>query len=260
MVAVEEGRGGEEPVRLDAPPGEARRGEGDGHALVSGESDANDKAAPAYGKTFADFIGAVRSELGRADLPFYFVQIGRVISGDDPKPWNTVQEAQRVIPDEVANTAVVATIDLELDDLIHVGTPGLKRLGRRLANVALREQGKLGASAPNLDRVSRGPGDTLVVKFRGVNRAEQDGEVTGLQPDRHIGGFSIRKSDGKDVPLIFDARVGPSKDAVILKLTGKVPEGASLWYGWGRDPYCNLVDALDMAAPAFGPIALDGIK
>jgi sialate O-acetylesterase len=226
-----------------------------------GESDANDKAA-IYAKTFADFIGAVRGDLDRSDLPFYFVQIGRFVNEGDPKPWNAVQDAQRKIPDDVPNTAVVAAVDLELDDLIHVGTPGLKRLGQRLANIALREQfGQIGASTPTLDRVSKGPGNTLVVKFKGVNRTEKDGEVTGLQPDRHIGGFSIRKADGKEIPYIFDARVGPSRDAVVLKLIGdKIPEGSSLWYGWGRDPYCNLVDALDMAVPVFGPIALDGVK
>jgi sialate O-acetylesterase len=227
-----------------------------------GESDASDKAAPAYAKTFADFIGAVRNDLDRPELPFYFVQIGRFINDSDPKYWNAVQDAQRKLPDEVPNTAVVAAVDLGLDDLIHVGTPDLMRLGQRLANIAVREQfGHMGASTPALDRVSKGPGNTLVVKFKGVNRIEEEGEVTGLQPDRHIGGFSIRRADGKEVPYIFDARVGPSRDAVVLKLIGdKIPEGSSLWYGWGRDPYCNLVDALDMAVPAFGPIALDGIK
>ena len=29
-----------------------------------------------------------------------------------------------------------------------------------------------------------------------------------------------------------------------------------LYYGAGLDPYCNIVDEKDMAAPAFGPIAL----
>lgn len=226
-----------------------------------GESDANEKAAPVYAKTFADFIAAVRGDLDRPDLPFYFVQIGRFINDGPPTHWNAVQEAERKLPDEVAHTAVVATVDLELDDLIHVGTPGLKRLGKRLANIALREQfGQMGASTPSLDRVVRGPGNTLIVKFRGVNRRNEGSTVAGLKPARHVGGFSIRKTDGKEIPLIFDAQVGPSRDAVVLKLIGKVPEGASLWYGWGRAPYCNLVDALDMAVPVFGPIALDGAK
>ena len=80
------------------------------------------------------------------------------------------------------------------------------------------------------------------------------------QPARHIGGFSIRNADGKEIPLIYEAAVGNAKDTVILKLTGKVPDKANLWYGYGLDPYCNLVDSHDMAVPVFGPIPLDEVK
>ena len=52
-------------------------------------------------------------------------------------------------PSGSPNTAVVAAIDLELDDGIHVGTQGLKRLGRRLARIAERELfGQVGATTP----------------------------------------------------------------------------------------------------------------
>ena len=73
-------------------------------------------------KNFADFIAAVRADLDQPELPFYYVQIGRFVAAGDAKGWNAVQDAQRLIPDRVPNTAVVAAIDLELDDLIHVGT------------------------------------------------------------------------------------------------------------------------------------------
>ena len=81
----------------------------------------------------------------------------------------------------------------------------------------------------------------------------------GLRPERHIAGFSIRKEDGTPIPLIFDAAVGKARDTVVLKLAGPVPEKASLWYGHGLDPYCNLTDGADMAVPVFGPIALDEV-
>jgi sialate O-acetylesterase len=255
-----------------------------------GESDANEAAAAKYPQVFADFIAAVRSDFDQPDLPFYFVQIGRFIRPGDSNPtyWNAVQEAQRLIPDRVAHTAVISVVDLELDDLIHVGTQGLKRAGTRLARIALREQyGQVGASTPTLDRVFRGPNNTLVVTFKGVNRAgrpEEDPEASllglpgvpasalgtarfetsaspvGLLPERHIRGFSIRKEDGTEIPSIFEASVGPSKDTVILKLIGEVPKGANLWYGYGLNPDCNLGDALDMAVPVFGPVKLDEIK
>jgi hypothetical protein len=234
-----------------------------------GEAEANEKAAEAYPKVFADFIGAVREDFGQPDLPFYLVQIGRFIRPGDPRGWNAVQEAQRRIPERVPYTAVVSVVDLELDDLIHVGTAGLKRAGRRLALVALHERfGRPWGTTPTLDAVAKGPGNTLVVKFKGVNpevpggkgddAAAQDGY--GLRPPRHIAGFSLRKGDGAVVPLIYDAVAGRSRDTVVLKLVGPVPEGASLWYGWGVDPYCNLTDGLDMAVPVFGPVPLDEVK
>ena len=59
---------------------------------------------------------------------------------------------------------------------------------------------------------------------------------------------------------MFEAAVGPAKDTVVLKLTGDIPPTANLWYGCGLDPYCNLVDGLDMAVPVFGPVSLDDVK
>ena len=79
----------------------------------------------------------------------------------------------------------------------------------------------------------------------------------GLRPARHIAGFSIRKEDGIGDPPDLRGRRRQARDTVVLKLTGPVPEGASLWYGYGLDPYCNLTDGLDMAVPVFGPVALD---
>jgi type 1 glutamine amidotransferase len=268
-----------------------------------GESDAlsGSEAARSYHRVFADFIAAVRSDFNQPELPFYFVQIGRFISGADPKGWNTVQEAQRLVAERVPNTAVVSVVDLELDDAIHVGTQGLIRAGHRLARIAERELfGRIGATTPTLERVSKGPHHTLVVKFKGVNMGApggmamgrmgrmggmamggrmmggmggigdmsansagsiglSEGSAIGLKPERHIAGFSIRKEDGTKIPLIYEACVGKARDTVVLKLAAAAPPKASLWYGHGLDPYCNLTDGLDMAVPAFGPIALDEI-
>jgi sialate O-acetylesterase len=251
-----------------------------------GESDAMGPSdtAKSYQKVFTDFIASVRSDLGQPELPFYYVQIGRFVYGGDPQGWNAVQDAQRLIPERVPNTAVVSVVDLELDDSIHVGTSGLKRAGQRLARIAQRELfGKIGATTPTLDRVTIGQNNTLVVKFKGVNMGSappQPGGMSGmigmaggasaisrfgesgaigLKPERHIAGFSIRKEDGTKLPLIFEACIGRARDTVVLKLAGAIPPKASLWYGDGMDPYCNLTDGLDMAVPVFGPIALDDI-
>lgn len=226
-----------------------------------GESDANPTAAEVYPKKFADFIAAVRDDLKQPDLPFYYVQIGRVVRAGDPKAWNALQDAQRRLIERVPNTAVVSVIDLELDDGIHVATQGLKRAGQRLARIAQRELfGQVGATTPTFDRVNRGAGNTLVVKLQGVNiapAASPGDAVVGLKPARHIAGFSLRKDDGTEIPLIYDAAVGNARDTVILKLNAALPEHANLWYGYGFDTFCNLTDGLDMSVPVFGPISLD---
>ena len=268
-----------------------------------GEADASARYSGRYARTFASFIQAVRDDFGQPELPFYYVQLSRFVSAaGDVEGWNTVREAQRRLPERVPNTAVVSVIDLELDDAIHVGTQGLKRAGQRLARIAERELfGQLGATTPTLDSVARGPRNTLVVRFKGVNMGGppagpagamrsgpmmlgammrnngpvEGGAMTaypvpptsagesagfGLKPDRHIAGFSIRKEDGTEIPLIFEACAGKARDTVILKLSGAVPPKAMLWYGYGVDPYCNLVDGLDMAVPAFGPVPLDELE
>ena len=241
-----------------------------GALWYQGESDAlgADEVAAAFPKAFPEFIAALRTDLKQPDLPFYYVQIGRFIRGGDPKNWDAVREAQRLAARDIPGTAVVPAIDLRMDDLIHVGTQDLKRLGKRLARVALRENFShpRGKTPLDLDRVTRGPNDTLRVRFKGVNRGASGDKEFGLIPATRILGFSIRNADGSEIPMIYEAKVDPlAVDTVILKhqtwsADKGFPAGAQLWYGYGFDPTCNLVDVEDMGAPAFGPIPLDGVK
>jgi sialate O-acetylesterase len=229
-----------------------------------GESDALQGQAIAnqYGQTFTKFIEALRSDYGQPHLPVYYVQIGRFVNGSAPQPWNAVQEAQRKLVDDVPHTGVVSVIDLELDDGIHVGTEGLKRTGNRLANLALRDfYGRVGATTPTFANLYKEDATHLVLKFKGVNLTalSQTGVAKGLSPERHITGFSIHSVDGKEIPLIYEAKVGATPDTVVLKLNGPAPAGSTLSYGFGLDPACNLVDSLDMAVPVFGPILLEPV-
>ena len=50
-----------------------------------GESDALGGAWQVYPKVFSDFIASVRSDFGQPELPFYYVQIGRFVSGPIPR-------------------------------------------------------------------------------------------------------------------------------------------------------------------------------
>ncbi len=165
---------------------------------------------------------------------------------------NAVQEAQRVCAREVPNTDFVPSVDLPMEDFVHLSSAGQKRLGERLAVVALRrcygwDNLRLG---PKLDSVAIALDGTVRVRYREVN--------SRLLPEGEISGFSIRDDEGADLSLIYSARVEPkAPDTVVLRLKERPPRNSRLWYGYGPAPYCNLTDGLDMGAPVFGPRLLD---
>lgn len=227
-------------------------GKARGVLWYQGESDANAAQAPLYLDRMKKLVAAFRKDLGDPELPFYYVQIGRFVAEREAETWNRVQEIQRIAELEIPRTGVVAAVDLPLDDLIHVSTAGLKRLGRRLAKLALRD-------VYGHDYLQRGPrlesatlsedGRSLRVKFSGVTGS--------LLPHDQVHGFSLRRKDGAETKLVYNARVDPeSPDTVLLQLQAPPPEGAVLYYGAGLDPVANLVDEEDMAAPVMGPIEL----
>jgi sialate O-acetylesterase len=215
-----------------------------------GESDANAQAAPEFAERYRDLVAAFRRDLESPELPFYFVQIGRFMTDFLAPEWNRIQELQRLAEAEIPGTAMISVIDLPLDDLIHVGTSGLKRAGRRLAKIAHRElYGGAGLErGPRLESVqAEAGGRTIRVSYSRVNGR--------LLPAEKVEGFSLRRLDGGEVHLIYDARVDPLRPAsVLLRLQSALPLGAVLHYGAGLNPVCNLADEEDMAAPVFGPV------
>ena len=209
-----------------------------------GESDASPDQATLYPFRLQRLVAAFRADLAQPDLPFYFVQIGRVIGEGwiwEPS-WNAIRELQRLSANTLAGSRMVSTVDLELDDLIHIGTQGLKRLGRRLATVAN------GEPAPDLAAVEFDATNArIIVTFRGLRGPLQS---AGLPT-----GFTLRRHDGTEVPMIFKVTLEGER-AILHLVADPLPEATLLWYGWGANPNCNLTDAADASVPAFGPIAL----
>lgn len=212
-----------------------------------GESDAGPESERFAGR-FERLIRQLRRDLDVADLPFFYVQLGRVISPDfDAAAWNRVQEAQRVCPETLPNTAVVPAVDLELDDAIHIGTGGLKRLGRRLAVVARREL--FGENALRREPRFRG---VEVSPDRGTVAVQYDGVNGALVSPGRPAGFSIRDAEGRSLECIY--RIDLAGDRVLLRVQGLPESGAFLWYGHGTDPYCNVTDTEDMGVLVMGPV------
>ncbi|MDX2153530.1 MAG: sialate O-acetylesterase [Bryobacteraceae bacterium] len=219
-----------------------------------GESDTGVKTAPLYQEKFEKFIAALRDDVGQPQLPFYFVQLGRFVNNSNPNEWNAVQEAERLIELKVPRTGMVAAVDLDLDDAIHIGTNDFKRLGKRLANLACRD---LFPDVSACQSVERGPRPVSARFENGVIRVAYSGVNGSLRAPGRIAGFSLWQATGEPVAAIYKAVVDPKDPShVLLHIQGRLPDGVVLRYGAGKDPYCNLVDAADMAAPVFGPMKL----
>jgi sialate O-acetylesterase len=227
----------------------------EGVLWYQGEADAVGKpeAAETYAARLDAWIADVRRDLGDPELPVIAAQLCRYVVERDATGWNTVQEVQRLLPSRMARTECVATVDLSLDDPIHLSADAERRLGVRFAKAAASLFGEEDAptSGPRPLKIEiEGPRrDRIVVTYRGVNGT--------LSPATRVQGFSLADATGKPLPIIFDAAVDAARpDTVLLRLAASVPEGAALWYGRGLDPVCNLVDDEDLAAPVFGPYRL----
>ena len=208
-----------------------------------GESDANPADAALYQARMTALVQSFRADLNSPDLPFLFVQLGPFITDPDPSlvaGWNQVREFQRLLLGTLPNVGMVSAIDCGLDDGIHIDTAGLKTLGHRLAAVAS------GRPTPALRSAAFEP-------EHGRLRVSFDHVQGALQSEGRPNGFTLRDSSGTELPLIYKTTLdGPD---ALLKITDPaLLPGASLWYGYGLAPYCNLTDATGAAVPAFGPV------
>ncbi len=230
-----------------------------GMLWYQGEAEASPGGASAFKDKFLNLIASFRRDFNQPNLPFYYVQIGRYVSPDN-EWWNKVQEEQRQVQAQIPPPAgMVASIDLRLDDAIHIGTPDLKRAGVRLAHLALRDlfghtEIQTGPR-PTTAKVVPSIWKRIVVQFDSINGK--------LVSDGRLNGFSVRKSNGEEILCIYDQTINPDNPSqVFLDFQvdwgdNVLPDDAWLWYGYGNNPYCNLRDERDMACPVFGPMKID---
>lgn len=220
-----------------------------------GESDAGPKSAPLFREKFEKLVAAFRSDLGQPDVPFYYVQIGRFMNNANVNEWNYVQEMQRQAEATIPASGMVTAVDLSLDDIIHVGVKDLKLLGRRLANLACHDRFP---GAAQCGWLQRGPRPVSIRYSDNTIRITFD-QVNGkLVSGGRVAGFSVHDGSGAAVPFFYRAEIDPNNSrAIVLRTFGKLPEGATLRYGAGKDPYCNVRDEAGMALPVFGPLAIE---
>lgn len=230
-----------------------------------GEAETGPGLQEPFEKTWLNFVDSVRRDTGIPDLPIIYVQISRYCV-DLPDQnyglaWEAIRDKQRTAAGMRKNLFVVPAIDLPIDDLIHIGTAGHERLGKRMAEVALDKVYKVEGHATTIDYDSYEIlpmldvlHNTMRIRFKGVNGK--------LQAQGRPSGFSLRSDKpGADGPMVFKVDLDPKDpSSVIVHYSKPIEKPVHLYYGAGLDPYANIVDSKDMAIPAFGPITVEPKK
>ncbi len=218
-----------------------------------GCNDAGPETAPRYGRALARLIRALRKDARSPRLPWVVVQIATNAGAySDGTAWNRVQEEQRRLPERAARCAVVPAVDLELDDLVHIGGRAQQRLGKRLAQAMRALRGEPGAGPPPIElqsfRIARHPvtgqRTTLAVRFRHV--------AGRLRAAGRPAGFSLTSAGSR--AAVYRVELCGAAARVYTTQDLDTADGLALSYGYGTAPHCTVTDAADRSLPAFGPI------
>jgi len=226
----------------------ARRNGGRVSGIVwyQGCNDTGRESSKVFERAMKHLIASFRRDLHSPSLPFIQAQLCRCTGLPDAanEGWSAVREIQRLLPRRLENVMTIPTIDLELDDTIHLSGKSQNILGRRFAQAAYTMlNGKnaqplqISPGAITIKEVPRKGEKQLIVSFKNV--AGQ--LVAGSRP----AGFSFNRSTSD---LSF--RTELKGNQVILHLAQNV-KVESIAYGYGANPYCNIIDEGGRSLPAF---------
>jgi len=234
-----------------------------GMIWYQGCSDAHKTDSPKFTKNMQNLISSFRKDLKLKTLPIVMVQIANFFcSGRWPNAihegWSSIREQQRHLPKKIKNTTIVATIDLTLDDGIHISGKSHVVLGKRLAAQADRlVYGKKKIKpAPQVKKISwtlgekiSGQEKVLAVTFENVS-----GKL--LAPDNRPMGFSIRNKKHEDMPTIYKTEIRNNVVLLYTEVRKEDTPKVNLFYGYGKHTYCNLRDDSGSGVLAFGPVKI----
>ena len=219
-----------------------------------GCNDTNAESIPLYTRRMKRLVAAIRRDCGDPDLPFLMAQLARIANWpqEDADRLNSIREQQRLLVQNIPRLAVVPTIDLTLDDEVHVSGRDQIRLGQRFAEAmqVLRLGRKAGLQPIQLKNIK------VEVEYELATVVVEFGNVTGeLRSADRPSGFTI-SSSGHVVPAIFDVMLNRNCARIRTTIPFHELNNMALSYGWGGDPYCNISDAANRSLPAFGPVSI----
>lgn len=221
-----------------------------------GCSDTSDELCAVYTQRMIRFVKSLRRDLNNPRLLVVIAQISRVCGTLESITWNSIQEQQRRLSEYISHLAVVPTIDLAMDDGIHIDHESSVRLGNRFCQAALSLGNRKFKKYKTFDlRKVSVLHNTLTncadlkLKFNNV--------IGCLHCDgKRAEGFSLLDKKLSDVKCIY--KTVCDKDTVLLKTQIEFEEIGNyhLAYGNGCNPYCNITDEADRSLPVFTGVAL----
>lgn len=223
-----------------------------------GEADCRDTRAHLFAGRFQQLVSTLRADLHAPTLPFYYAQLARFageeLSGHTVESEEIVREAQRKAESQIPHSLLLSTIDMELNDHIHLDAASQRRMGKRFAAVVCADRFAATVKCP---AASRGPRlDSIRWESPYRLRIHFSQTNGSLRSTGRPLGFSIADEAGKPRQLVFRVDLHGSDAVLSFNRLYPFPRRISLWYGRGFDPACNLTDESDLAVPAFGPIEL----
>lgn len=202
-----------------------------------------------YGREGA--LPTVQMQVCHHFLPSY----NSVENGD---AWSSMRSLQASMAHTEPQLVTVPTIDLELDDCIHLSSASQKKVGVRAANAMHHLLTGEGMGQPELIDVKECPHSyeksfgSVCVRFKNVT-----GALSSLGAPS---GFLMRDRGGTEKPSMEKfQRIELAGDCAILhtEFTPSELRSKEIWYGWGNDTYCNITDGADRPILAFGPAFLE---
>jgi len=198
---------------------------------------------------------AMRRDFGDDALPIILVQIGRTatIYGDFAfdNRWSRIREQQRGIPQMIEHCVMIPTMDLEMDDPIHLSGSAQMTLGQRMADAVLYLKGDTQGYPP-----------LKIGRLEYVEKKECKEYQTVIHVEHVVGtlhsgnllpsAFSLHEKGAENKLSAPPYRCRLEGNRIILSSAS--PWGCKVAYAFGAIATGNVYDAAMRPLPAFGPL------
>ncbi|MEH0152553.1 sialate O-acetylesterase [Limibacter armeniacum] len=210
------------------------------------QGESNAMRAADYDKLLSAMIKDWRKTFGKAEMPFYIVQLANFNWEDNaPKAsdWAELREAQQRVADEMESVELISTI--EIGEMFDIHPKNKQEVGRRLAIRALDKTYKHSMA------VTEGPrfesmkieGNKIIITFK-----ESGSPIKTTDKYGYVKGFTMAAADEQfhwaKAQIISDYQIEVTCDAVAAPV--------SVRYAWANNPgELNLYNQENLPAHPF---------